>query len=155
MQDNQLVHVKVTKILNKCPFFKNNATSSFYNMYLEWIMWCLIKLLLHGCSPTWTFHETADFVFNVVASRSGHFDTVMGSFCCSVSVYGNVLLSRCQESGSRVVFGNIKHSNPPPEKRKVLHDSVVVFMYQHIVQEVLWEKVMKEELIFILQKKSI
>jgi hypothetical protein len=69
-----------------------------------------------------------------VASKSVHFDRVVGSLCCSVSVYDEVLLSRCQESGSRVVFGNIKQSNPPPEKRRVLYDSV--FMYQHFLQEV-------------------
>jgi hypothetical protein len=57
-------------------------------------------------------------ICNFMASRSVHFDRAEGSFCCSVSVCDDFSLSRCQESGSRVVFGNIKQSNPPPEKRK-------------------------------------
>lgn len=130
---------KATNILKNCPLFKNLVMLSFYNTHLVWNVWCLMKLFLQGgCSPTWRFHETTSSIFHFVASRSPHFDRVVGSLCCFLSGY-DILLSRCQESGSRVVLGNIKQSNPPPETMKEyslnpwIH---FIFMCQHISQRV-------------------
>lgn len=66
-----------------------------------------------------------------VASKSDHYDRIVGSFHCLDSVCDDNELSRCQESGSRVVFGNIKHSNPPPEKIKSIPIYSPYLLYQN------------------------
>jgi hypothetical protein len=38
VQGNQLISVKVAKVMVKCPLFKNNITPPFYNTCLETVM---------------------------------------------------------------------------------------------------------------------
>jgi hypothetical protein len=49
-----------------------------------------------------------------VASRSVHFARALGSFCCPVSVW--CFIKQMSRKWFTGYTGNIKQSNPPPEK---------------------------------------
>lgn len=77
---------------------------------------------------------------SLVASKSDHYDRIVGSLHCLDSVCDDNELSRCQESGSRVVLGNIKHSNPPPEKIRVFQYILFILLYQNLRARVYTKK---------------